>query len=211
MRPSLVLRLVVVCFLGLLWALVPSAALAHGVLVSSTPSDGDSLEVLPDVAVLTFSDEQVLAQVIVTGPQGEAVALAEPTIEGAVVSQALEGGGAGQYTLAYRSTAQDGHVLSGQIGFAVGEVARDASTDSKDEGAGADESGGPGGAADSEAAPVAGASSYDVPARDVVVPIVLLLAAGGLWVGAQRTARPSQEPMMTLHTATPTRREDDAG
>jgi copper resistance protein C len=54
---------------------------------------------------------------VVTGPQGP-VQLGAPEVTESTVSQNLQGGSpAGQYTVAWRVTAADGHPLSGTFGF----------------------------------------------------------------------------------------------
>ncbi len=173
--------------LGVCLALAPATAWAHGEFVSSAPGDGQRLGALPAFAVLTFSDEQTLAQVVVTGPQGQPVALGEASVSEGTVTQAMQDAGQGQYTLAYRTTSRDGHVLTGQISFSVGEPVSDSVAESLAEGT-SDAT------APSETAPAAQTGSAsptdDVTAslarRDVVVPVSLFLLAGLLWLFARR-------------------------
>jgi copper resistance protein C len=61
---------------------------------------------------------------VVTGPQGP-VQLGAPEVTESTVSQNLQGGSpAGQYTVAWRVTAADGHPLSGAFAFTA-EAASD--------------------------------------------------------------------------------------
>ena len=109
---------------GLALALGPSPAAAHASLVSSTPAQGARLDALPEQVRLEFSDAVLApAYVVITGPDGRSATRGEPEVQGAVVTQATAGGPAGGYTLAYRAVSEDGHVVTGQIGFAVGEGA----------------------------------------------------------------------------------------
>ena len=114
-------RRILLVLLGAMIALVVASrpAAAHTELISTTPGDQQTVSRAPGVVVLTF-DESVVAmgaQVVVTGPQGP-VQLGAPEVTEATVSQNLQGGSpAGQYTVAWRVTAADGHPLSGTFGF----------------------------------------------------------------------------------------------
>ncbi|MDN5790280.1 MAG: copper resistance protein CopC [Micrococcales bacterium] len=106
----------------LAWGLVlltPGAALAHDVLEKTTPANGTTVAQLPQEVILTFSDTpiEVGTQIIVTSPSGN-VANGAPTIDGPqVVQQLLPQAPAGDYTVTYRVTSQDGHPISGTFGF----------------------------------------------------------------------------------------------
>ena len=114
-------RRILLVLLGAIVALVVASrpAAAHTELISTTPADQQTVSRAPAVVVLTFN-ESVLAmgaQVVVTGPQG-LVQLGAPEVTESTVSQNLQGGSpAGQYTVAWRVTAADGHPLSGTFGF----------------------------------------------------------------------------------------------
>jgi methionine-rich copper-binding protein CopC len=99
-------------------------AAAHTELISTTPADQQTVSRAPAAIVLTF-DESVLAmgtQVVVTGPQGP-VQVGAPEVTDSTVSQNVQGGSpAGQYTVAWRVTAADGHPLSGTFGFTAEEA-----------------------------------------------------------------------------------------
>ncbi len=99
----------------------PSAALAHDELVGSQPEDGDTLEAPPEEITLTFSGAiaSLGAQVVVTGPEGE-VAAGDPRVEGVEVVQAVAPDApAGDYTVVWRVTSQDGHPISGEFDYEV--------------------------------------------------------------------------------------------
>jgi len=92
---------------------------AHDVLERTTPADGTTVDRLPGAVVLTFSEQPlpIGAQVVVTGPSGD-VTSGSPVIDGRDVTQALAPTApAGDYTVTYRVTSDDGHPVSGSFGF----------------------------------------------------------------------------------------------
>jgi methionine-rich copper-binding protein CopC len=98
---------------------VPTVAQAHDVLERTTPADGTTVDRLPGAVVLTFSEKplDIGTQVVVTGPSGN-VASGSPTIDGRDVTQALAPTApAGDYTVTYRVTSDDGHPVSGSFSF----------------------------------------------------------------------------------------------
>lgn len=113
----------VLVLLGLL--AVPSPAVAHATLLTSTPEDGEVVEALPDRVALEFTETMAQpAYVIVRSPDGDQVTVGDPEVHGAVVSQALaDEGGPGTYSVAYRAVSEDGHPLTGEVRFSVGETA----------------------------------------------------------------------------------------
>lgn len=101
--------------------LAPVAA-AHSVLLTTDPVDGSSLDVSPEQVVLTFNEEinQSFASVAVTSADDRTNRVAgEPVVEGTAVTAALDGLPDGAYTVGYRVTSSDGHVISGSSGFTV--------------------------------------------------------------------------------------------
>lgn len=98
---------------------VPATAQAHDVLEKTTPADGTTVQQLPGDVALVFSDQplEIGLQVVVTGPTGN-VAEGLPTIQGREVRQAISSAAtAGEYTVAYRVTSDDGHPVSGSFRF----------------------------------------------------------------------------------------------
>ena len=115
-RNRRILLVLVVAVVALVFSTGPAAA--HTELISTTPADQQTVSRTPAVVVLTF-DESLLAmgsQVVVTGPQGP-VQVGAPDVAETTVSQNLQGGPAGLYTVAWRVTAADGHPLSGTFRF----------------------------------------------------------------------------------------------
>ena len=98
---------------------VPAAAQAHDVLEKTTPADGTTVEHLPGDVSLVFSQQplEIGLQVVITGPSGDA-AEGLATIQGREVRQAISSAApAGEYTVAYRVTSDDGHPISGSFRF----------------------------------------------------------------------------------------------
>lgn len=112
--------------------LAPVAA-AHSVLVSIDPQDGSELDVSPERVELTFNEEinQSFASVAVTSDEDKTNrAAGDPVVEGTMVVLPVEDLGPGAYTVGYRVTSTDGHVVSGSSVFTVaGDAAGDAAGD----------------------------------------------------------------------------------
>lgn len=104
--------------LGLTFA-APASAFAHDVLEKTSPADGTTVDRLPESVMLTFVEPPVAigTQVLVKGPTGD-VTSGAPTINGSeVVQRIAPGSPAGDYTVTYRVTSNDGHPVTGSIGF----------------------------------------------------------------------------------------------
>lgn len=101
--------------------MAPVAA-AHSVLLSIDPQDGGEVENSPEQVVLTFNEEinQNFVTVAVTteGDTTNRVA-GEPTVNGETVTAQVEDLAPGSYTVGYRVTSADGHVVSGSSTFRV--------------------------------------------------------------------------------------------
>ncbi|WP_168929408.1 copper resistance CopC family protein [Nocardioides sp. GY 10113] len=112
-------------------------AAAHTSLVGSTPEDGARLDALPAEMTFTFSEPiSPPAYVVVTAPDGTPAAAEEVRVAGTEVSVALADPGiAGRYTAAFRVVSEDGHPVTGQLSFDVGDAA--ASDEPSDEPSGA--------------------------------------------------------------------------
>ena len=162
-------RLAVIAWLGLLVAAMMLAAtctaqvaFAHATRVSTEPAGDAVLTTGPDRVSATFNErlQTTFAAMTVVGPDGNVWSTGEPTVEGAVVGIGLRPlGPAGIYTVNYRVTSADGHVVSGSWSFRLTVPG----------------TGTPGPAA-------AGTDTGgDVPVWPFVVAAVALVAAGGLW------------------------------
>ncbi|MFC7342496.1 copper resistance CopC family protein [Saccharopolyspora griseoalba] len=99
-----------------------SPALAHNVLVGSDPADGAQLQTGPQEVRLSF--DQPVKQgdqyntVTVVGPKGEHWTSGPARVEGSSVTVPVrELGPAGDYAVGYRVLSNDGHPVSGKVGF----------------------------------------------------------------------------------------------
>lgn len=96
-------------------------ASAHASLVASDPRDGATLDRLPSRISFTFSEDVVTpAYVVVRTADGADVTSGGPVVDGATVSQRLDGSAAtGEITLAYRVVSVDGHPVTGELTVTV--------------------------------------------------------------------------------------------
>ena len=114
----------VVALLALLAAaalvLVPApVASAHDSLVSSSPSDGQTVATMPDHIVLTMNKKPVSVgtRVVVRGPDGEVQQGAPRIVKNTVEQDVAAGSPDGRYTVVWRVTSADGHPVSGTFTF----------------------------------------------------------------------------------------------
>jgi copper resistance protein C len=126
------LRLVAVTLLcGIALLLGTSPAFAHTRLESSDPADGASLDAGPQRISLTFN-ESIPAEfttLTVVGPDGVSYQTGQVTSENGTVSTAvLPLGPAGRYEVGYRVVSDDGHPVTGSLGFTLTTAATPATT-----------------------------------------------------------------------------------
>ncbi len=163
-------RLAVVAWLGATWliaTLTAPPAAAHAARISTEPADNAVLATGPERVSATFNErlQTTFAAMTVVGPDGNVWSTGEPTVQGAVVATGLRPlGPAGTYTVNYRVTSADGHVVSGSWSFRLTVAG----------------TGTPG-------PPAAGADGGgDVPVWPFVVAAVVIVAAGALWAVRRR-------------------------
>jgi copper resistance protein C len=167
-------RLVHIAWVGLLLAAMTltatmnaQVASAHATRVSSQPADNAVLTAGPDQVSATFNEQlqTTFAAMAVVGPDGNLWSTGQPTVQGAVVSVGMRPlGPAGTYTVNYRVTSADGHVVSGSWSFRLTVPG----------------TGTPG------PAPAATDAGGDIPIWPFVVVAVALVAAGALWAVRRR-------------------------
>ena len=95
-------------------------ASAHAWRVSAEPADNAVLTTGPERVSATFNEQlqTTFAAMTVVGPDGNMWSSGEPTVRGSVVGIGLRPlGPAGTYTVNYRVTSADGHVVSGSWSF----------------------------------------------------------------------------------------------
>lgn len=161
-------------WVGLLLAAMMSTATlnaqpasAHAVRVSADPPDNAVLATGPGRVTATFNErlQTTFAAMTVVGPDGNQWSTGEPSVQGAVVGIGLRPlGPLGTYTVNYRVTSADGHVVSGSWSFRLAVAG----------------TGTPGPPA---AAPAAGGG---IPVWPFAVAAVALVAAGGWWAVRRR-------------------------
>ena len=98
------------------------AASAHTVLVSSDPPADANLTAGPAKVTATFNEDlqPTFAAMTVVGPDGNLWSVGDPELHGPVAGVAVRPlGPSGRYTVNYRVTSSDGHVVSGSWSFTL--------------------------------------------------------------------------------------------
>jgi LPXTG-motif cell wall-anchored protein len=148
--------------------LTAGAAGAHAARVSVDPAENAVLNVGPARVSATFNEQlqTTFAAMTVVGPDGNLWSSGQPQVHGAVVSLGLRPlGPSGNYTVNYRVTSADGHVVSGSWSFRLTVP-------------GAGIPGPPAGGPDT--------GTDDVPVWPFVVGAVVLVAGAALWAVRKR-------------------------
>ncbi|OBI09067.1 copper resistance protein CopC [Mycobacterium sp. E2462] len=149
-------------------AVTAPAASAHAARVATDPADRASLASGPPRVSATFNErlQTTFAAMTVVGPDANLWSSGDAAVQGAVVSVALRPlGPAGTYTVHYRVTSADGHVVSGSWSF-------DLSTPG---------TGTPGPPAAAPAGPARG-----LPVWPFVAAAVALVGGGAVWARRRR-------------------------
>lgn len=145
-------------------------ASAHATRIATDPADNAAVAQGPDRVGATFNEamQDAFAAMTVVGPDGNLWSTGAPQVQGAVVSVALRPlGPTGRYTVNYRATSADGHVVSGSWGFDL-TVA------------------GTGTPGPSAAAPTSGSGGNEPPVWPFVVAAALIVGAGVWWAARRR-------------------------
>jgi copper transport protein len=108
--------------LGALLVTTPVSALAHAVLVSSTPADGAILTLPPQHLTLRFNQAVQPAGpgIGVTAPSGRPANRGQARASGSLLTVDLEAREQGTYLVRWQVIAQDTHPSLGQLTFSVG-------------------------------------------------------------------------------------------
>jgi methionine-rich copper-binding protein CopC len=96
------------------------AASAHATRVATDPVENTELSQAPQKVSATFNEtlQPQFAAMTVVGPEGNLWSAGDPQVTGAVVSVGVRPlGPSGTYTVNYRVTSADGHVVSGSWSF----------------------------------------------------------------------------------------------
>src|SRR5688572_19168234 len=110
-----------------LLSIAPEPALAHEVVVSTSPADGAQMNVAPAAVSVTFSGpvEEPTA-LSVTNDRGEQVEEGPPirSADSRTINVPLKpGSGTGSYLVEFATTGEDGHPVQGTFDFVVGDGA----------------------------------------------------------------------------------------
>jgi copper resistance protein C len=110
--------------LGIVLALIaitaPGVASAHATRIAADPAPDAALTTAPRQVSATFNEQlqTTFAAMNVVGPDGNVWSAGAPRVQGAVVAVDLMPlGPIGAYTVNYRVTSADGHVVSGSWSF----------------------------------------------------------------------------------------------
>ena len=164
---------VVVLTIGLAVGALGAAgsAAAHAARIAADPVENAELTQTPPRVSATFNEamQSQFAAMTVVGPDGNLWSTGEPQVEGAVISVGVRPlGPSGTYTVNYRATSADGHVVSGSWSFRLTV----ASTGTP----------GPSAAAAPETPP-----DDAIPMWPFYVGAVVIVGAGALWAVRRRT------------------------
>lgn len=148
--------------------LTAGAASAHAARVSTDPADNAALSTGPARVSAVFNEQlqTTFAAMTVVGPDGKMWASGPPQVQGAVVSVGVRPlGPAGSYTVNYRVTSADGHVVSGSWSCRLTS---------------------PGTGTPGPTAEPSDNSSGDVPVWPFIVGAVVVVGAAVLWQARNR-------------------------
>lgn len=106
---------------------LPASSFAHAQLLGTEPANEALIDTRPDEVVITF-DESVttpFGAVKVYGPSGKRVERGSPSVDGGVITMALDSSESGTYAVSWRATSADGHPLRGAFVFHVDKRSSD--------------------------------------------------------------------------------------
>lgn len=138
-------------------------ASAHAARVSTDPADNATVSTGPAHVSAVFNEQlqPTFAAMTVVGPDGNLWSSGEPRVQGPAVSVGVRPlGPTGSYTVNYRVTSADGHVVSGSWSFRLTTAG----------------TGTPGPAAEP-----ADSTGGDMPVWPFVAGAVVLVGAAALW------------------------------
>ena len=105
---------------GLALLALAGPAFAHAELTGSNPAKDASVSTAPKQVQLTFSEPVSPKTIAVTGPQSTKWTIGEIAVQGNVVTVPVTPvGPAGQYTITYTVTSDDGDDVTGTVPFTL--------------------------------------------------------------------------------------------
>jgi copper resistance protein C len=172
---------VAVLIFGLVAGTLGSAgvAAAHAARIASDPVEDASLSHPPSRVSATFNEamQSQFAAMTVVGPDGDLWSTGEPEVNGAIISVGVRPlGPSGTYTVNYRATSADGHVVSGSWSFQLTVAG----------------TGTPGPPVTEASSPPAGDAPGNpegtggIPVWPFFVGAVVIIGAGALWAAQRR-------------------------
>lgn len=119
------LRTLLAMLLGLALAAVASPAFAHDELIGTDPARDATVAALPEQLTLTFSgvilDDAGATSIVVVDSACTDLVAGDPVLDGTKVMQPVTAGADGVVTVQWRVVSSDGHPISGEYAFTVGE------------------------------------------------------------------------------------------
>ena len=168
---------------GLLALFCAPGASAHAALVSSDPAADTTVPTPPRRVTATFNEpmQPAFAAMTVVGPDGDQWGDGDVAVTGADLAIAVRSGGpAGVYTVNYRATSADGHVVSGSWSFTATEAAPAAAPPAST----------PAASTPTPAAvegPVPAPQEDGTPVWPYALGVTLVVAGGALWAVRRRS------------------------
>ena len=102
---------------------IPAPAAAHAALATSNPVDGAQLDQMPSAVSITLNEKVRTPAFLVVTDERDARVNSDQVQVGSdgktVISEVLTDAGAGEYSMSYRVVSEDGHPVTGTIGFTV--------------------------------------------------------------------------------------------
>lgn len=114
------LRVLLVALVAMIATALPASA--HVRLLGSNPEAGQAVDAPPQSIRLTFDESLAKApEITVTDPNGTQWAMGKPTLDLKTITVPTDPkqGPAGKYTINYRVTGQDNHLIVGDIRFDI--------------------------------------------------------------------------------------------
>lgn len=130
------IRTLLVALVALALTGVASPAFAHDELLGAEPAPDTVVAALPAEIVLTFSgvllDEPGATEVVVRDAARTSLTGGDPVLDGTKLTQPLTGSADGAVTVIWRVVSSDGHPVSGEYAFTVGDGAAPAPSPTAD-------------------------------------------------------------------------------
>ncbi len=167
-RAQLIVVTLLLAAVAFTTTLTAGAASAHAARVSADPADHATVSTGPIRVSATFNEDlqTTFAAMTVVGPDGNMWSAGEPDVRGTVVSIGVRPlGPAGNYTVNYRVTSADGHVVAGSWSFQLTA---------------------PGPGTPGPAARTSDAPPDDVPVWPFALGAVALVGAGAWWASRNK-------------------------